>query len=173
MKTNKSFSKNAILYCSLTLILASCNQGNITDLQVYVTDIESRKHAHIKPLPPPSEYEAYAYKENNLRNPFNPGAQKGPENPDTCPNSVHERDALEEFPLESLAMVGSLQLSGKRWALISTQDGTIHRRKTYDYVGNNNGQITKITEKSMELLELISDRTIGCIKRVTILTLNE
>ena len=81
------------------------------------------------------------------------------------------RDPLEDYSLESLTMVGSLQLDNVRWALIRSKDGIVHRRSLSDYMGKNNGRILKVTEDSVELQELISQSSFGCIKRTTVLHL--
>jgi type IV pilus assembly protein PilP len=36
-------------------------------------------------------------------------------------------------------------------------DGVLHRVRVGNYVGMNNGQITRISEKEIELTEIISD----------------
>ena len=150
-------------------MLASCIQGNHSDLQLYVNDVQSKKYAVDKPITNSINFEDYTYDSENMRDPFVPIR---PEDPGggICQNIVHERDVLESLPLETLAYVGSLQQNNEYWALISTHDGTVYRRKTDDYIGNNNGRITKITESSIELLEKIWQKNSGCIDQTTVLT---
>lgn len=82
-----------------------------------------------------------------MRDPFSPTATASVV-VTQCTQVERRRDALEDFSLEALAMVGSLQQDGERWTLIRTQDGTVHRRKTLDYIGKDNGQILKVRESS-------------------------
>jgi type IV pilus assembly protein PilP len=159
----------------LPLLLSACDQNADSDLQTYVADVQARKYAGIEPLPEVLNYASYVYDKNGMRDPFIPTNNTT----DTrwvlgtpCAEVTRKRDALEDFSLEALAMVGSLEQDGERWALIRTQDGTVYRRKTLDYMGKDNGQIRNINERSIELLELISQGE-GCIKKTTILTMNE
>lgn len=169
MQTSNSLY--TVFCCALTLVLSACDQHNVSDLQAYVANVQTKQHAGIEPLPNLISYAAYDYDETDLRNPFNPIAPVGP-TVTQCTQVIRKRDALEEIPLEALAMVGSLEQDGERWALIRTQDGTIHRRKTLDYIGKDNGHIRKITENSIELLETIPQGS-GCVKKTTLLTLND
>jgi len=158
-------------FCALTLFLSACDQNPDSDLQSYVANVKARQYAGIEPLPNVISYATRVYDKTGLRDPFSPTA------PVTlavtqCTQVERRRDALEDFPLETLTMVGSLEQDGERWVLIRTQDGSIHRRKTLDYIGKDNGQIRKISEHSVELLESIP-QGVGCVKKTTILTMNE
>lgn len=175
MKRSILLSKTtALLCCCLSLILVGCSQNNVSDLQAYVSDIQNKKYTGIEPLPNMVSYATHIYDQTDQRNPFVP-VRDGPSGEDdkVCNNADRTLDALEDFPLDSLTMVGSLQQHGERWALIRSQDSVVYRRKTNDYIGQNNGRITRIDESSIELLEQIPDKNIGCFKKITVLSLNE
>jgi type IV pilus assembly protein PilP len=171
MQIIKSLSGLPAFYCILLLVLSACDLGNVNDLQAYVAGVKSRQYAGIEPLPHILGGVPYSFNVNGQRDPFNPIEHKTI-SVAQCTRATRRRDALEGFPLQTLTMVGSLERDKERWALIQTQDGGIHRRKVNDYVGEDNGQIKKITENSIELLELISQGG-GCVNKTTILTLNE
>jgi len=158
--------------CALLFILSACNQNNVSDLQAYVANVQAKQHAGIEPLPNPLSFATYVYNGDDLRNLFIPKKPQGPEDETICTDDNRIRDALEEFPLDTLTMVGSLEQEGERWALLRTQEGTIHRRKTLDYIGKDNGHIQSITENSIELLESIPQGA-GCVNKTTILSLND
>ena len=167
----KSNSLSSVVYCALAIILSACSHNNVSDLQAYVTDVKAKQHAGIEPLPNILSYATYTYDKAELRDPFSPTAAVKP--PVTqCSQVVRRRDPLEDFSLEALTMVGSLEQDGERWALIRSQDGVIHRRKTFDYIGKDNGHIRKITETSIELRESISQGD-GCVNKTTILSMAE
>jgi type IV pilus assembly protein PilP len=153
------------------LFLSACDQNSTSGLQAYVSDVKAKQYAGIKPLPNVLSYATYVYGKKDLRDPFSPTAPIGP-TVTQCTQVVRERDALEDFPLDTLTLVGSLKQDGERWALIRTQDGTVHRRKTLDYIGKDNGQIRKVSENSIELLESIPQGG-GCVKKTTTLNMNE
>ena len=160
-----------VLLLVLLLVLSACDRGNVNDLQTYVAGVKSRQYAGIEPLPNILGSLPYSYNVHDQRDPFSPVEHKII-SVAQCTRVARRRDALEGFPLQTLTMVGSLERDKERWALIQTQDGGIHRRKVSDYMGEDNGQIKKITENSIELLELISQGG-GCVNKTTILTLNE
>ena len=54
-------------------------------------------------------------------------------------------------------MVGILEQGNTRWALIKASDGTIHRVKTGNYMGQNHGKIMNVLEDKIELMEIVPD----------------
>ena len=62
------------------------------------------------------------------------------------PDANRVSDFLEKFPLDALQMLGTMQLEGSAWALISAPDGKIHRVIVGSYLGQNNGKIIAINQ---------------------------
>ncbi len=89
------------------------------------------------------------------------------------PDVNRPREALEEYPLDSLRMVGTLEQGGQMWALVRAEDGTIHRVQPGNYVGQNYGRITRITESKIELVEIVPDGLGGWMERPATLALSE
>ncbi|MEM1176228.1 MAG: pilus assembly protein PilP, partial [Pseudomonadota bacterium] len=83
------------------------------------------------------------------------------------------REYLEGFPLDSLAMVGTLDISGTYYGLVQTSDGLIHRVIPGNYMGQNYGRITDITESEIALVEVISDGIGGYIERDAAVSLTD
>lgn len=161
----------------LALGLSACGGDQTVDLQQYVAEVKARPTRPIPPLPKPEAFETYTYDDVSLRDPFVPtevivAAQKRPDN-GIRPDLNRERDVLEQFALGSLKMMGSLEKNGKRWALIRTADGTLHRTTLGRHVGQNNGEIIKITETQMELREIVADGLGGWIEKFTTLAVSE
>jgi type IV pilus assembly protein PilP len=52
-------------------------------------------------------------------------------------------------------MVGTLEQEEDRWGLVKTSDGTIHRVAPGNYMGQNDGRITRVSEDKIELIELV------------------
>ena len=73
------------------------------------------------------------------------------------PNRV--REELEKYALASLRMVGTVSTgnSGELWALISAPDGVVPRVRKGNYLGNNHGKITNISEQRIDLKEIVPD----------------
>jgi type IV pilus assembly protein PilP len=152
----------------LSLGLLACGGENVSDLQTYVQDVKTRKKGRVEPLPEVKTYAAYSYDESKLRDPFTPVQRKVSRlrsNNGLQPNFKREREVLEQFPLDTLKMVGSLEQNGERWALIKSQDGTLYRAKRGRYMGQDNGKILQITESKIVLQEIVPDGLGGWVKR--------
>ncbi|MGH6630029.1 MAG: pilus assembly protein PilP, partial [Burkholderiales bacterium] len=65
------------------------------------------------------------------------------------------------FPLESLQMVGTLEQKRVYYALIKTPDKNLYRLKVGNYLGQNFGVITAISDSAVTLKEVIQDSSSG------------
>ena len=70
-------------------------------------------------------------------------------------------------------MVGTLERNGHAWALVRMSDSTIHRVKPGNYIGQNYGKITKITESEVDVTEIVPDGLGGWMERQATLALSE
>jgi len=71
------------------------------------------------------------------------------------PDPNRRKEELEVYSLDSLRMVGTLEQDEQTWGLLKTSDGTIHRVAPGNYIGLNDGRITRISEEKIELIELV------------------
>jgi len=156
--------------CTLS-IMAGCVSSDISDLEAYVEEVMARPGGQIKPLPEVKPYEAYTYQsaQANARDPFQLFYQKLQQQ--VADQSVDDglteemereirnrnREELEKFELDSLRMVGTLEDADENWGIIQDPDGTVHRVKIGNYIGQNIGKITNIFEDRIELREIIQD----------------
>ena len=62
-------------------------------------------------------------------------------------------------------MVGTLDINDTVYGLVQTSDGLIHRVIPGNYMGQNDGRITEITDSEINLVEIISDGIGGYIER--------
>jgi len=79
---------------------------------------------------------------------------------------------LEAFPLDSMAMVGSLMKAGKPTALLKV-DNLLYQVSVGDYLGQNYGRIKNITETTVQLREIVQDATGDWVERTASLELQE
>lgn len=163
----------------LPLSLMGCFGEENSDLHAYIKQVKARKPGKIDPIPKPQPTPPYIYLEAELRDPFTEFIKQG-EVFDTQvskqpPPEPHPHYPLEDYPLNSLKMVGTLEQRGVRWALIQTQDGALVRTKKNEYMGQENGKIVRITETEIELQETVNDGTGSgnWVKRQAILTITE
>ena len=159
-----------------SLVLASCGGGEFSDLKEFVDQSGQGLRGRVEPLPQVKAYEPMTYNAFDLPDPFRPrkveadarGGSSGP-----SPDFNRRKEALEAYPLESLKMVGTLERSSQRWALIKTPDNNLYRVRRDNYLGQNFGVVTMITESSITLKELIQDTTGSWSERTSNLQLLE
>ena len=119
-------------------------------------------------------YESFAYNASNMRSPFVPSA---PARNDIAsavrPDSKRSREFLEQFPLDTMSMVGTLQLQGKNFGLVQGKDGLVHRVLPGNFMGQNDGRVVSITPTRISIIEIVPDGLGGYIERPAALALNE
>jgi type IV pilus assembly protein PilP len=69
-------------------------------------------------------------------------------------------------------MVGTLEQEEVTWGLVQTNDGTIHRVKQGNYVGQNHGRIVRVSDSLIELTELVPAGR-GFVEREAALSMGE
>ncbi len=157
--------------------LAACGDADYEDLQQYVNEIKSRSGVPIAALPEAKLYERFLYEDAELRDPFKPTvkviARRGGFVNQLRPNTSREAEALEQFPLDTLRMSGSLEQDKTKWGIVKTTDGFIYRVKVGNHLGKNFGKITRITDSEIQILEIISDGMGGWLERQAALKISE
>lgn len=157
----------------LGLSLAACT-GGTADLRQYVDEVKARPGPPLEPLPVMQQFETFEYAAHNLRDPFSmpreeaTGSSDGPR-----PDPNRRRELLEAFPLDGLGMVGTLGDGGDMVALVLDPEGVVHRVKVGNYMGQNEGRITRIAENRVDLVELVPDGSGGWIERQASVALDE
>ena len=124
-------------------------------------------------LPEIKPYETFAYDASSVRSPFVPGAPSTVAMPDLRPDSRRNREFLEQFSLDTLKMVGTLDLGGHNYGLVQTQDGLVHRVLPGNYIGQNDGRILSISGSKINLTEIVPDGVGGYIERPAALALTD
>lgn len=160
----------AVLACAALPALSACSSAD-DDLQSFINETKREGGGRVEPLPEVKPYETFIYSASGLRSPFVPSGPSGPAaalRPDTKRN----REFLEQFPLDTLKMVGTLNLGGKTYGLIETRDGLVNRVLPGNYIGQNDGRITEITASKIFVREIVPDGTGGYIERPAAIALN-
>jgi type IV pilus assembly protein PilP len=169
------------LIASLIVALAvtGCAR-DMKDLEAKVEEMKKRPGGRIEPLPQVKPYETFIYDAYELREPFTPdsstrqlAASADGDGDGLQPDFNRSREYLEEFPLDTLRMVGTLELRGENYALIRTNDGAVHRVSVGNYIGQNHGHITAVSETRIDLTEIIPDGSGGWTERRTGIALSE
>lgn len=169
-----------LLLAAMTVsLLVGCGSDGYQDLRDYVGEVKAREKGAIEPLPEIKTFETFIFNEVGLRDPFVPAetiqssveisASSGGIHPD----AGRRKEELESYSLDSLRMMGTLELKGLYWALVKAGDGTIHRVLPGNYLGMNHGKINRILGDKIELTEIISDGTGSWSERQAALALAE
>lgn len=165
--------KSARVLCVVALAaLSGCVGNDLSDLEQYVEEVKSRRSGKIKPLPEVKPYKRHVYQSAELRDPFVPLFQEPKEALTTAVDDEKQRayvreinerrpEELENFELDSLRMVGTLEDADVLWGIIRDGAGTVHRVQVGNYLGRNYGRITSIYEDRIELREIVRDPNQG------------
>ena len=164
----------------LGLMIAGCSGDNLSDLRSFVQAEKAKPGGRVAPIPEVKPFESFTYKVNGRKSPFQPwglnaGATKSARSSagGLHPDTHRRREALEAFPLDTLRMVGTLSQKNGMWAIIRAPDGLVYRVTRNNYLGQNYGRITKISEDKVELMEIVPDGLGGWQERRTNLVLAE
>jgi type IV pilus assembly protein PilP len=143
--------------------LVGCGSAELDDLRDFTTDAYADRKPTVEPLPQIKPHQGFTYQASELTDPFaienlrpvaaNPLSSTSGRAPD--PN--RRREPLEQFPLDSLRMVGTLQQRDAHWVVVRAPDGTVHHAQKGNYIGQNYGVITEVTEEVVDIKELIQD----------------
>lgn len=142
------------------LALAACGEPH-SDLRQFVKDSDKLPRGRIPPLPEVKPYEPFTYNAYDLTDPFRPRKiepSKGTAGAGGVqPDFNRRKEPLESYPLENLRMVGTLQQKKVMHALVRTPDRSLFRVRAGNYMGQNFGRITGITESTITLKEIVQD----------------
>ena len=174
----RAFSLWPLSLVFLGVALTGCVGDDMQDLRDYLADVKARQKGRIEPLPEIKQIETYVYAAGDRRDPFTQSAGGSADvEPITGsgikPDKLRRKEELEGFALDSIRMVGTLEQKESIWGLVTTADGTIFRVKPGNYMGQNNGQITRVSEEQIELTEIVSDGQGGYRERQASLAVNE
>jgi len=160
----------------VSILLTGCGGEEFQDLRDFVKNSGADMRGKIPPPPEVKLYEPFVYdNEANLPDPFKPrkpdlrSGRGGINQPDL----ERPKEALEEFPLENLKMVGYLFQNKIGYAVIRAPDGKLHRIKAGHYIGLNFGLIKEVTETEVIVKEVVQDSAGDWSDRVSSLQLLE
>jgi type IV pilus assembly protein PilP len=167
-----------LVVCGLA---SACNRG-LGDLQQFVQQTIIQPPGRIEPIPKFQPYQNFEYTSHDLRDPFKLVDFIRPDkNSETInkiasgpkPNIERVRETLEDFPLDTLRLKGSVTQNGVKWGLVFAPDNTIHRVLKGQYMGQNHGRIISVTDQSIALTEIFPDGLGNYIERSSAVTLME
>ncbi len=186
---NRAFRPAVAGIVGATVFLTSgCVSTDMSDLEGYIAEVNARPaRTTIQPLPELIVPETYAYEaaQAGKRDPFESflkqrteeAAKPGGDDAKTAAlrREIEGRnpEELEQFELDALRMVGTLNDNHQLWGIVLDKEGTVHRVRVGNYMGRNYGKIMSIAEDKIELREIINTGSGGLEERPATLALTE
>jgi len=171
--------RRVCLWMATAILLIACGGEEFQDLRDFVRDAGADLRGQVDSPPEIRPYEPFIYENNaSLPDPFKPRKQEtknagGSGSGLNQPDFARPKQELEEFPLESMKMVGFLRKGSVANAVIRSSEGKLHRVKVGNYIGMNFGQITSITESELKIKEMVQDGAGDWSERLSSLQLVE
>lgn len=168
MTSRSAFSTRWLAAAVAATALSACGGAN-DDLREYIDEIKARPGGRIEPLPQIQPAPTFVYEPGARRSPFVPDAPQrrisNDPNAVDGPDANRAREFLEQFPLDTLKMVGTLADRRASFGLVQTADGLVHRVSVGNHMGQNFGRIIAISDSEIQLVEIISDGLGGYLER--------
>lgn len=164
--------------CALfaVMLLAGCSDARLDALDQRLAGLRAKPSGELPALPETPDYRPVTYDQAGSRSPFQPerpatedAAANGN---DLKPDMSRPREALERFPLDALTLVGTLVVDGHSFALVRDPDGKVHRVHAGMHLGTDFGRISKVADRDIHLVEIVSNGQGGWVERRRTLSLD-
>ena len=172
----------SLAFLSLLLVLSACSSSGDDELQQWMTAQRNMSKSRVDRLPEPTKFSPQAYTEEGSVEPFSSQklaqALKRDSNQAVsnaaliAPELARRKEPLEATPLDTVAMVGSLIRAGQPVALVRVEN-LLYQVRVGNYLGQNYGRITKVSETGVTLREIVQDAAGEWIERQATLQLQE
>jgi type IV pilus assembly protein PilP len=166
----------------LLLVLTGCGSSSEDEIRQWMTEERNQTRPKVPPIPAPKQFKPEAYTNATAVEPFSnqkltqalkrDAAQVAANGALVAPELARRKEPLEAFPLDSMSVVGSIIKAGQPVALVKV-DNLLYQVKLGNYLGQNYGRVTKISETEVTLREIVQDAVGEWIERVATLQLQE
>ena len=162
----------------IALALSACGRsitstpGDAPNLEKWTADVRARPAPPLDPLPVMQQFETFEYTAQTMRDPFS-DAWSNADSGGLRPDPNRRKETLEQYPLDSLDMVGTIGGGGNLIALVMAPDKVTYRVRPGAYLGQSDGRITGVQEDRIELVELVPDGAGGWLERPAAIALED
>jgi len=173
---------SSFMALAVALALTACSSSSTDDVQQWMEQQKNQTFPKVKPLAEPKQFKPENYSQVTELDPFSlkklamalkkDSVQASLSGALLAPELARRKEPLEEFPLDSIAMVGSLVRDGQPVALV-TVGKLLYQVRPGEHLGQNYGRVTKIAETELALREIVQDATGEWVERMTTLQLQE
>ncbi len=167
---------------SVFLLLTGCGASSEDDIRQWMVEERNQTRPKVNPIPAPKQFKPEAYTNASAMEPFSnqkltqalkrDSAQVVSNGALVAPELARRKEPLEAFPLDAMTLVGSIFKAGQPVVLVKV-DNLLYQVKLGNYLGQNYGKVTKISETEVTLREIVQDAAGEWIERVATLQLQE
>ena len=167
---------------SVALLLTACGSSGQEELRVWMDEQRAQTRPSVQPIPEPKKFTPQAYTQEGSTDPFSnqkltqalkrESAQSTSNAALVAPELSRRKEPLESYPLDTMAMVGSMAKEGRPVALVRV-DNLLYQVRPGNYLGQNFGKIVKVGETEVILREIVQDAAGEWIERKATLQLQE
>lgn len=165
-----------------SILAAGCGSSNHEEIQQWMQEQRAQTRPKVDPIPEPKKFTPQAYSQAGSFDPFSnqkltqalkrESAQSTASTALLAPELARRKEPLEAYPLDAMAMVGSLARTGQPVALVKV-DNLLYQVRPGNYLGQNYGKITKVGETEVVLREIVQDAAGEWVERTATLQLQE
>jgi type IV pilus assembly protein PilP len=164
------------------VLLTGCWGSDQQDLKQWIQEQRNATKPNVPPIPEPKKFTPEAYKNDLSIEPFSnqklaqalkrEASQATANVALVAPELNRRKEVLEGFPLDAVAMVGTMLPKGVPVALVRV-DKLLYQVRVGNYIGQNYGKIIKVSETELVLREIVQDAAGEWIERQASLQLQE
>lgn len=167
--------KLAIAVVAAAALLSACGEEH-QELRGWMEQQRQSMPVRAEPVPVPKTFEPFRYENAGQSDPFSQtklSLKAGRDSAGTIkPDMNRRREVLENFPLETIRMVGHLGDVKGSYALLQVEN-MVYQARVGNYAGQNFGKIVRVTETEVTLKELVQDAAGDWTERESTLQLQE
>ena len=162
----------------IALALSACGRsitstpGDAPNLEKWTADVRARPAPPLDPLPVMQQFETFEYTAQTMRDPFS-DAWSNADSGGLRPDPNRRKETLEQYPLDSLDMVGTIGGGANLIALVMAPDKVTYRVRPGASLGQSDGRIPGVHEDRIELVELVPDGAGGWLERPASIALED
>lgn len=164
---------------ALAVLLAGCSDGDIAEVNSWMEQTRANTRVQVKPIAEPKTFVPFAYSAQEAVDPFDPNKllaelQRAAESNTNQfkPDTNRRKEHLENFPLDTFSMVGSMHKGGATYALLQMERSVFQVSRGMR-LGQNYGIVTAVSDNAISIKETVQDAAGEWVERMSTLELQE
>ena len=161
------------------ILLAGCGASDVREVQDWMDQVKKDTKVNVKPIAEPKVFLPFAYMARDSLDPFTQNkllaelAAAAQNSADKLkPDMNRRKELLENYPLDTLSMVGTMEKGGVNYALLQ-QDRQVYQVKAGQRIGQNFGTVIAISDGQVNIKEVVQDAGGEWVERLAKLELQE